>query len=145
MVFIVFNTVGFLTLVITVSHKLTNIISKEDMSQYLTFLHLVRSPSQSTRLIWWAHAVSCTANVPKGIRCPRWSVPHTTHMDGHNFVTVHMRDAVPPQDPYKSGCLGPSQSVSPWLLSHQHCPRSLAVTFPWLCLCITPAGQLVNK
>ena len=51
---------------------------------------------------------------------------------GHNFVTTCMRDAVPPEPPIKVAIW--AKSVNQFLaLESSTLPRSLAVTFPWLC------------
>ena len=106
------------------------------MSQDLTFLYSVRSPNQSTRLIWWLPTVLCVASTFKALATYGSSPMHYTCGWSHLHDLLHVCCGAP-KAPYKSGCFGQfSQSVFGSRVDYT--AKSLAVTFPWLCCMCRP-------
>ena len=95
-------------------HKTKCVI--KHVSQDLTFLYSVRSPSRSSRPVWWIlHLLPLRCSLPTAL------VPRTTPMGGHIFVTTCMHVAVPPDPPIKEAVLAKSvsQSLAPELTTLQ--------------------------
>ena len=110
------------------------------MSRFDLFTLAMASP-----LVQQTGTTGCTYGVPDIVahRTKIMDIGGSAPMGvaGYGFKPKCMHRGPPPKLPYKRDKLVISQSVSLWLLSHQHFPSFLSRDLcPRLHLCVTPAG-----